>query len=361
MTESTRTVGVIVPAILILALMYVAQSVFAPLVFSLFIIAVVWPCQSILQRYMPRGLALLITLVVSMAVMIAVGSSLVWGISKLGQWFFVNADRLQSIYLGWTDWLEEHGIALVGPLADRFDVLWVVRFMQGMAGRLNSFAGFLLLVFIFLMLGLLEVDDFNKRLTSPYAQPYGKTILLCDRIIGAKLRRYMLVRTFASVLTGLIVWLFALGAGLELATAWGAIAFSFNYIPVLGPLFATTLPTLFAIVQFDSWQFAIVVFLSLNVIQFVIGSYLEPRLAGASLSISPFAVIFAVFFWSFMWGIAGAFIGVPILIAVIVFCAASPSLAWIATLMSNDKPLLRDAPPGDLTENPKASSGTKPG
>jgi hypothetical protein len=61
-----------------------------------------------------------------------------------------------------------------------------------------------------------------------------------------------------------------------------------------------------------------------------------------------------------MWGIAGAFIGVPILIAVIVYCAASPSLAWIATLMSNDTPLLWDEPSGDLTENPKASPGTKP-
>jgi AI-2 transport protein TqsA len=42
---------------------------------------------------------------------------------------------------------------------------------------------------------------------------------------------------------------------------------------------------------------------SLNVIQFVTGSYIEPRIAGAALSISPFMVLFAVFFWSFLWGI----------------------------------------------------------
>ncbi|MBM7331529.1 hypothetical protein JS562_52835, partial [Agrobacterium sp. S2] len=42
-----------------------------------------------------------------MAVMIVVGSSLVWGVSKLGQWFFINADRLQAIYLSWTGWLED--------------------------------------------------------------------------------------------------------------------------------------------------------------------------------------------------------------------------------------------------------------
>jgi predicted PurR-regulated permease PerM len=60
---------------------------------------------------------------------------------------------------------------------------------------------------------------------------------------------------------------------------------------------------------------AAIVFVGLNVIQFLIGSYLEPRIAGAALSLSPFLVLFAVFFWAFLWGLPGAFIGVPIVIA----------------------------------------------
>jgi AI-2 transport protein TqsA len=331
----SRMVGSVTTGIIVLALLHVAQSIFAPLIFSLFIIALVWPCQAALQRWLPKLLALLITLVITMAAIIAIGSSVAWGFSKLAQWLFLNADRFQAIYIDWTSWLEGHGLAVAGPLTDRFDVSWLVRFVQGMAGRLNSFAGFTLLVFIFIMLGLLEVEDFNKRLTLPAAQPYGARILSANRIIGAKLRRFMIVRTFASILTGCVVWLFALGAGLELAAAWGAIAFALNYIPFLGPFVATALPTLFAIAQFDSWQTAVVIFTSLNVIQFIIGSYLEPRLTGASLAISPFAVIFAVFFWSFMWGISGAFIGVPMLIAFIVYCAGIPSGQWIATLLSS--------------------------
>ncbi|MET0943373.1 MAG: AI-2E family transporter, partial [Mesorhizobium sp.] len=61
-----------------------------------------------------------------------------------------------------------------------------------------------------------------------------------------------------------------------------------------------------------------------------------PLLTGASLAISPFAVIFAVFFWAFVWGLAGAFIGVPILIVLIVYCAQVPSLSWIAILLSKE-------------------------
>jgi predicted PurR-regulated permease PerM len=142
------------------------------------------------------------------------------------------------------------------------------------------------------------------------------------------------VRSFASVLTGLVVWIFALAAGLELAAAWGAIAFALNYIPFLGPLIATVFPTLFAIAQFESSQMAVVVFIGLSIIQFTIGGYLEPLITGASLKISPFAVIFAVFFWSFMWGIPGAFLGVPMLMVFIVCCAQDPSSGWIAVLLS---------------------------
>lgn len=327
--------GMLVSGILVLALLFAAQAVFAPLFFALFIIAIVWPCQFALQTRLPRLLALLITLIITIGFIVAIGSSLAWGLGRLGQWLFMNVDRLQATYTAFVDWLEQHGIAIAGPIGDWFDISRLLSVMQSTAGRLNRFGGFAVLVLIFVMLGLLEVEDFAMRLRLQAAQPYGQTILDASRIIATKFRRFMLVRTFASILTGLLVWLLSIGAGLELAAAWGVIAFAFNYIPFLGPLLATTLPTLFAIAQFDTWQPALLIFVSLNIIQFIIGSYLEPRLAGASLAVSPFAVIFAVFFWSFMWGLPGAFIGVPILLAFIVFCSMVVSTRWIATVLSD--------------------------
>jgi predicted PurR-regulated permease PerM len=41
-----------------------------------------------------------------------------------------------------------------------------------------------------------------------------------------------------------------------------------------------------------------------------------------------------VFFFGFLWGIPGAFLGVPILIAILMLCAHYPSTRWIATLLS---------------------------
>ena len=330
--------GRLATAILVLALLFFASSVFVPFFFSLLLIALLWPVQATLQRIMPKLVALLVTLSLMVLVILTVGSMVIWGFGRLAQWLFLNAGRFQAIYVDWTVWLEEHGIAIVGPIADRFNVTWLVGLLQTVAFRMNSMTGFAVLVFIFVMLGLLEVEDFNARLRMPLAQPLGEKILRANKDIAGKLRRFMVVRSAASVLTGLVVWLFAFAAGLELAAAWGAIAFALNYIPFIGPLIATVFPTLFAIAQFESWQMAAFVFVCLNLIQFVIGSYLEPLLTGASLAISPFAVIFAVFFWSFMWGLSGAFIGVPILIAFIAYCQQERSSQWIAVILSGRSP-----------------------
>jgi AI-2 transport protein TqsA len=79
------------------------------------------------------------------------------------------------------------------------------------------------------------------------------------------------------------------------------------------------------------------VFIALNFVQIAVGSYIEPRVAGAAVSISPFMVLFAVFFWAFLWGIAGAFIGVPILIAVASLCARNPATRIIAAALGTHR------------------------
>ena len=137
-----------------------------------------------------------------------------------------------------------------------------------------------------------------------------------------------------SAATGSVVWAIVSLAGLPLAAEWGVIAFALNYIPFIGPFIATVFPTLFALAQSGSWQEALIVFICLNIAQFVIGSYIEPHVSGRALAISPFIVLFSVFLWTFLWGVFGAFIGVPITIALLTFCAQYPSSRWLADLLA---------------------------
>jgi predicted PurR-regulated permease PerM len=115
------------------------------------------------------------------------------------------------------------------------------------------------------------------------------------------------------------------------------IAFTLNYIPFIGPFIATLFPTLLAMAQFNSWQAVLGLFACLNIIQFVVGSYIEPRVSGTMLSISPFIVLFAIFFWTFLWGLFGTFIGVPIALAVLSFCSQHSSSRWLAEMLGGPK------------------------
>ena len=321
-------------AVLLFAGLYFARSILAPVAFSLFVIAIVWPLQRTLETRVPRLLALVATLVVTLLVIAVLGYLIVWSFGTVGRWVIDNALRFQALYLQWTDWLKEHGILVTSFLVENFNAGWLIRAVQEIGGRLQGLVTFVVITFVFTALGLLEVDIARKNIETLSNKEAAQTILQASTLIADKFQRYMLVRSAMSVLTGLVVWAFALLAGLELATAWGVIAFVLNYIPFIGPLVATVFPTIFALVQFGSWQLAAIVFLALNLIQFLIGSYLEPRIAGAALSLSPFVVLFAVFFWAFLWGVPGAFIGVPIVIAALTLCEQRESTRWIAALLS---------------------------
>ena len=131
---------------------------------------------------------------------------------------------------------------------------------------------------------------------------------------------------------------FATLIGLPLAAEWGVIAFALNYIPFIGRSLRRSPPPCSPLRRSKSWKIALLVFASLNIIQFVVGSYLEPRVAGSALSISPFVVLFTVFLWSFLWGIAGAFIGVPIVIAILTVCEQYPASRWVAQVLGGTAP-----------------------
>lgn len=335
-TRAIQTSLLLCSLVLVLAAVHLAKSIIAPITFALFIIAVVWPIQSSLQSRMPKLLALAITTLATLATIAILIYLLVWAFSHVVPWLFNNTARFQSLYLQATGWLREHGISLSSLMIEGYNPGWLISAAREVGGRSYQLVSFATVTFAFTVLGLLEVDIVRRNMERLGDQEFRRSLLKATEEIAVKFQKYMLVRTVMSIVTGLIVWTFALVAGIELATAWGVIAFVFNYVPIIGPLFATLFPTLFSLVQSESWQLAAFVFVCLNVIQFVTGSYIEPRIAGATLSISPFMVLFAVFFWSFLWGLPGAFIGVPIVIAMLTICEEHKPTQWIAVLLSGN-------------------------
>jgi AI-2 transport protein TqsA len=318
--------------ILVVGALGIAQPVFSPLAFALLVIAVVWPLQRVLQAKLPKLLALAICMTVTILVIASFAWITTWAFSRVGRFVVLDAEKFQLLYNQIADWLEGHGIVVASIWQEHFNIGWIVRVFQGLAAIVNGMLSFIIIVLIYVMLGLLEVDAAAVRLRNMTDSMIGRVLLTGSAATVAKFRRYLVVRSLMSIMTGVLVWGFVWLLGLPLASEWGVIAFVLNYIPFIGPLIATVLPTCFAVAQFDAWQSAAVMFACLNIIQFLVGSYLEPRVAGNALSISPFLVLLAVFLWTWLWGIAGALIGVPIVIAVLTLCEQHEASRWVADL-----------------------------
>lgn len=330
--EPGRDVQILLAIFLVVAALYFARTLFEPIAFALFGIALVWPIEKALEARLPKFLALLITIFLTLFVMFVLTMAIVWSVNDVVRWAILNAASFQGLYERWTLWLTEHGIHFTEGLG-QYNARAFVSVLRAIAAGANTFSGFSIGVFLLLTFSLTELDAFRSRLNA-LTPKIGQDVSRTAAEIAGKIRKYMLIRTAASIVTGVAVFAFTLSIGLDLAIAWGVISFVLNYIPYIGPLIAVILPVAFASVQLESWQTVFLVFGGLYLIQFLIGNYLEPVIAGRSLSISPLVMLVAFFFWAFLWGMPGAFIGIPVTIALLTICEQNPSLNWLAKLCS---------------------------
>src|SRR5262249_38312385 len=77
--QAMRTSVLLSTLVLVFAAVYFAAAIVAPVTFALFIVAVVWPVQSALETRIPKLLALVVTILATLAVIAALVLLLVWG------------------------------------------------------------------------------------------------------------------------------------------------------------------------------------------------------------------------------------------------------------------------------------------
>ena len=154
--------------------------------------------------------------------------------------------------------------------------------------------------------------------------------------IAAQFRQYLIAIAASSAVGGLATGVFCATMGVDLALLWGLISGLLNLIPTVGPAISIIPPTLFALLQFEGLARPMVVFVGLGLIQFLIGNFVDPKIGGRMLSLSPFVILFAVVFWGWLWGSLGAVIAVPLVAAIVITCRHFDSTRWIAMLVATE-------------------------
>ena len=209
------------------------------------------------------------------------------------------------------------------------------RVLTSTVSEFGSFVANLAVVIIYVVFLLYEEKLFPSKLNFLYkSQAKRRDALLVFERIDYSMRHYLTIKTNMSLLTGTLSYIILLILGIDFAFLWALIIFLFNYIPYIGSLVATLLPSIFAILQFGSvwpglWTLALV-----ESVQILVGTYIEPRIMGKSLNLSPFVVMIALAFWGFTWDVLGMFLSVPLTSMIVIIMAQFPNTKNVAVLLS---------------------------
>ena len=128
---------------------------------------------------------------------------------------------------------------------------------------------------------------------------------------------YLIVVTAINLGLGIVTTIAALLMGLPSPLLWGAMAFTLNYVPYVGPAIMDVLLFVIGLVTFPTLLGALIppaVFIVITVIE---GQFLTPAIVGRRvLNLHPLAIFLSIAFWAWLWGPVGAFLATPILIIV---------------------------------------------
>ena len=213
--------------------------------------------------------------------------------------------------------------------------------LQQALGNLGNFIKGFVLVVIYVIFLLLEEKFFARKLDELNLMPERRAKV--DKILNhanQSARTYILVKTFTSVVTGILSYAVLYWVGIDFALFWGFLIFVLNYIPTFGSIIATAFPSLLALVQFDTLTPFLIILIVVVAIQLLMGSFLEPRWMGDQLNISPLVVLLSLTLWGIIWGPVGMLLCVPITIILIIIFSQFPSTRSIAVLLSKDGKVL---------------------
>jgi predicted PurR-regulated permease PerM len=234
--------------------------------------------------------------------------------------------------------------ASVDDLLKRFNV---ERFVGDMVRGLQSVLADGLFILIYLAFIAAASSTFTTKIDAMFDDQAGRDH--AHAVLG-EIRRsmetYLWVQTVISLIISVLTYVTLLALGLDNALFWSFLIFFLNYIPTVGSLIATVLPTLFAVMQFDSLLPVAGVAVGVGFWQFFIGNFIQPRMMGESLNLSAIVVLLSLAIWGLMWGMAGAFLSAPLTVMLLIVCGQFASTRWIAILLSDDgRPKTHRPPP----------------
>ena len=195
-------------------------------------------------------------------------------------------------------------------------------------GTTQRIAAGMLEVFILLYFLLAGGDLFLQKLIKvlPHFSDKVKAVEIAratEAAVSAYLSTALVINIVEGAVVAGVLWLL----GMPNVLLWGALVVLFEFVPYLGALAATIVLTVAGLTTFDELPRALLIpgsFLAINLLQ---ANVVTPMLLGHRLTLNPVAIFVGLAFFFWIWGVPGAFLAVPLLASLKIFCDHIESLA----------------------------------
>lgn len=324
----------------VIALLVIGKPFLVPLFLGIVIWYVIVSINEWLRRpqfvkkLIPNSISLLLSSILIIGVLFLLGNLVAQNIEMMGTnapSYRVNIQQqLQRI-------LEHLGLEKQYNLTSMAHEFNLSDYTGQLINSITGLAQQFVLILIYVVFLLFEQHTFPRKIVALNWSPERKTNF--KKILkqaNSATKTYLAVKTGASILTAVLSFGVLYFIGVDFPVFWAFLIFLLNYIPTIGSIVATFFPSVVALVQFDTLGPFFAVMIIIAGLQFLIGSFLEPRLLGNSLNISPLVIILSLVLWGLIWGVVGMLLCVPLTVIIIIVSAQFPNTRAVAILLSRN-------------------------
>ncbi len=366
----SRYLVVVASFVIVVAGLRVAQSLVVPFLLAMFFSIILAPLMHAMQkRGLPSSLALSVIVIacilVSGSVSYLVGSSINQFRETLRDLPSLIDERMAPIEQRLIEWTttttsdddtaesdeaagEARARSARSLTSSRLNIQTLMTYylgqlLSGLASVLSN--AFIILITVVFM--LLEAARFPDKMTAAFGGSH-PALANIEQIV-ADVRRYMIIKSTTSALTGVLVFGLLIFLKIPYPFLWALLAFLFNFVPNIGSIIAAIPPVLLALVAPDHGVlFPIVTTVGYLFINVLVSFGIEPRYMGQGLGLSTLVVFLSLVFWGWVLGPVGMLLSAPLTMIVKIGLENSDDSHWIAVLMGSKAPhaeIMEGSPP----------------
>jgi len=318
------------------SMLYIAQDIIVPLIFSVMIAILLHPIVNFFVRMrMNRVVAITFTLLLTILVTTSLAALIFRQASIFAESWPIMVEKFTSTLNEFTHWASRYfdlnqwkvnrwiKTAKSDSLTMSGAEVGQTMFVVG-----NSIMVMLLIpVYVFLLLyyNKLIIEFIHRAFVGSDQNQISKIISETKTVI----QRYLAGLVIEAIIMAILNTAALFALGIEYAILLGIIGALLNVIPYIGGLVAVALPMAIALATKDTGMYALYVLAIYYIIQLIDNNLIVPFIVSSKVRINALFAIIVVFVGNALWGISGMFLSIPLLAIIkVIFDHIEPLKPW---------------------------------